>query len=78
MAIRLAEPWCISNLVYFKSAAGCIQCHESAADPMAGQDSPLGPDLARLGDEVTDVHLVETLTLGATRPHAGTPEIGLV
>ena len=48
-------------LVYFKSAAGCIQCHESAADPMAGQDSPLGPDLSRLGDEVTDVHLVEAL-----------------
>ncbi|WP_246114387.1 DUF6797 domain-containing protein [Rubripirellula tenax] len=44
-------------LVYFKSAAGCVQCHQGTA----GQNSPLGPDLSRLGEGITDVHLVEAL-----------------
>ncbi|MCM2372054.1 DUF6797 domain-containing protein [Aporhodopirellula aestuarii] len=43
-------------LVYYKSAAACVACHEDE-----NGSSPLGPDLARLGNDVTDVHLVEAL-----------------
>lgn len=43
-------------IVFYASAAACVKCHGSGD----GQ-SPLGPDLSRLGDGITDVHLVESL-----------------
>ncbi|MDA0659545.1 MAG: c-type cytochrome [Planctomycetota bacterium] len=43
-------------IVFHNSAAGCAKCHLSGEGK-----SPLGPDLARLGDKITDVHLVEAL-----------------
>lgn len=43
-------------LVYFKSPAGCVACHQNGE-----QRSPLGPDLTRLGKTITDIHLVEAL-----------------
>ncbi len=43
-------------LVFFTSSSACIKCHTS------GQaKSPLGPDLATLGAEVTDEHVVESI-----------------
>jgi len=43
-------------LVFYTSAAGCVQCHSS------GQaNSPLGPDLAELGRDVTAVHVIESI-----------------
>jgi putative heme-binding domain-containing protein len=43
-------------IVFHASAAACAKCH------MTGEkQSPLGPDLADLGDKITDVHLVESL-----------------
>lgn len=43
-------------IVFYASAAACVKCHATGE----GQ-SPLGPDLSRLGDNITDVHLVEAL-----------------
>lgn len=43
-------------IVFYASAASCAKCHVTGE----GQ-SPLGPDLTRLGDTITDVHLVESL-----------------
>ncbi|NNJ24130.1 DUF6797 domain-containing protein [Alienimonas chondri] len=43
-------------LVYYTSAAACVNCHESDEGR-----SPLGPDLTKLGEDATDVHLVESL-----------------
>lgn len=43
-------------IVFHTSAAACAKCHLKGD----GQ-SPLGPDLANLGDKITDVHLVESL-----------------
>lgn len=43
-------------LVYFTSAAGCVQCHQSS-----GKASPLGPDLSELGPNITNEYLVEAL-----------------
>lgn len=42
-------------LVFYKSAAACATCHLGG-----GESSPLGPDLATLG-EVTDQHVIESL-----------------
>ncbi|WP_146514795.1 DUF6797 domain-containing protein [Rubripirellula amarantea] len=43
-------------IVFYASAAACAKCHVTGDGP-----SPLGPDLTRLGDEISDVHLVESL-----------------
>ena len=43
-------------LVFFKSPAGCVNCHSTTDDP-----SPLGPNLARLGKQVSDQHVIESL-----------------
>lgn len=48
-------------LLYHTSVAGCIQCHQSPGIDAAGNDSLLGPDLSRLGENITDNHLVESL-----------------
>ena len=42
-------------LVFYKSAAACVNCHGSGDDA-----TPLGPDLATLG-KVTDLHVIESL-----------------
>lgn len=43
-------------IVFYASAAACARCH------MMGEgQTPLGPDLANLGDKITDIHLVESL-----------------
>ncbi|MCA9139763.1 MAG: c-type cytochrome, partial [Planctomycetales bacterium] len=42
-------------LVFYTSAAACVNCHGSGDNA-----SPLGPDLAKLGD-VTDEHVIESL-----------------
>jgi putative heme-binding domain-containing protein len=42
-------------LVFYKSAAACVNCHLSGEAV-----SPLGPDLAKLG-EVTDTYVIESL-----------------
>ncbi|MEM8910928.1 MAG: DUF6797 domain-containing protein [Planctomycetota bacterium] len=44
------------SFVFHQSAAACTKCHVSDGD-----DSPLGPNLSRLGESTTDVHLVESL-----------------
>ncbi len=42
-------------LVFYKSAAACAHCH------LGGEEaSPLGPDLAKLG-QITDTHVIESL-----------------
>ncbi len=43
-------------IVFHTSAAVCVKCHQSGDGK-----SPLGPDLAQLGDKITDIHLVESL-----------------
>ncbi|MFH5803668.1 DUF6797 domain-containing protein [Alienimonas sp. DA493] len=43
-------------LVYYTSAAACVNCHEAE-----GKRSPLGPDLTRIEEGTTDVYLVEAL-----------------
>lgn len=43
-------------IVFYASAAACAKCHITGE----GQ-SPLGPDLTRLGEKITDIHLVESL-----------------
>lgn len=43
-------------IVFHTSATACTKCHLSGEGK-----SPLGPDLARLGEKITDVHLVEAL-----------------
>ncbi len=43
-------------MVFLTSPAACAACHKSDEGR-----SPLGPDLAQLGDKITDVHLVEAL-----------------
>ncbi|MCA9057314.1 MAG: c-type cytochrome, partial [Planctomycetaceae bacterium] len=42
-------------LVFHKSAASCVKCH------LAGEKSPLGPDLATIGKETTIAHIAESL-----------------
>ncbi|MCA9066750.1 MAG: c-type cytochrome, partial [Planctomycetaceae bacterium] len=42
-------------LVFHKSAASCVKCH------LAGERSPLGPDLATIGKETTVAHIAESL-----------------
>ncbi len=42
-------------LVFYKSAAACVNCHGSG-----NSATPLGPDLAKLG-KVTDQHVIESL-----------------
>ncbi len=43
-------------LVFFKSAANCVGCHSSGSE-----QSPLGPNLALLGSELSDEYLVDAL-----------------
>ena len=43
-------------LVFQMSSAGCAKCHLSGK-----QASPLGPDLASIGPDTTDVHVIESL-----------------
>lgn len=43
-------------IVFHTSAAGCAKCHLSGK-----QTSPLGPDLANIGPDVTDQHVIESL-----------------
>lgn len=42
--------------IFFKSAAACVQCHSSG-----DASSPLGPNLATLGIDVSTEHIVESL-----------------
>ena len=42
-------------LIFYTSSAACANCHLQRQG-----ESPLGPDLANLGD-VTDVHVIESL-----------------
>ncbi|TWU19758.1 DUF6797 domain-containing protein [Allorhodopirellula heiligendammensis] len=44
------------GLVFFKSAANCVGCHASGSDA-----SPLGPNLASLGAQVTSVDVIDGL-----------------
>ncbi|MGI9475055.1 MAG: DUF6797 domain-containing protein [Rubripirellula sp.] len=41
--------------VFHTSPAACVNCHQGD-----GKESPLGPDLAKLG-QITDVHVIESL-----------------
>ncbi len=43
-------------LVFFKSAANCVGCHSSG-----DEQSPLGPNLASLGTQLTDEYLLDAL-----------------
>lgn len=43
-------------LVFHKSAAACVKCHATG-----DADSPLGPDLAKVGPNVTDQHIVDSI-----------------
>lgn len=43
-------------IVFHRSPAGCAQCHQSGEAA-----SPLGPDLAKLGSDTTDLHVIEAL-----------------
>ncbi|QDU92786.1 DUF6797 domain-containing protein [Lignipirellula cremea] len=43
-------------MIFFTSAAACVKCHTGGEHA-----TPLGPDLATLGPETTDVHLVEAI-----------------
>lgn len=43
-------------LVFFKSAANCVGCHASRAE-----QSPLGPNLASLGEQTRGVQIVDAL-----------------
>jgi putative heme-binding domain-containing protein len=43
-------------MVFYQSRAACSRCHGTE-----GHDKPLGPDLARVGAETTDVHLIESV-----------------
>lgn len=43
-------------LIFFKSAAACVQCHSSG-----DASSPLGPNLATLGTDVSTKHIIESL-----------------
>lgn len=43
-------------LVFYTSAAACVQCHGSD-----GAESPLGPNLAKMGTDTSDKHIVESL-----------------
>jgi putative heme-binding domain-containing protein len=44
-------------LVFYKSAAACVQCHGESAD----QKSPLGPSLASIGKDVTISSVIESI-----------------
>ncbi len=43
-------------LVFYKSAAACSKCHADAGDA-----SPLGPSLTKIGKDVTDEYIVESI-----------------
>ncbi len=53
-------------LVFYKSAAGCVKCHTSG-EPA----SPLGPDLAEVGPESTERHLIESLLFPSRKIREG-------
>ncbi len=58
-------------LVFYKSAAACVQCHAGGE-----QASPLGPDLATLGDAAAEQplsaeHLIESILFPSKKIRAG-------
>lgn len=53
-------------LLFYKSAAACAQCHGSDDDA-----TPLGPDLARPEQGVTDQYLVESILFPAEKIRPG-------
>ncbi len=53
-------------LVFLTSPAACATCHQSGEGRW-----PLGPDLAQLGDKITDAHLVESLLMPSKSIRAG-------
>lgn len=50
-------------IVFFQSQSGCAKCHSTAgmATKSLAKDALLGPDLASLGQDASDVHLVESI-----------------
>jgi hypothetical protein len=50
----------VATIVFHTSATACIKGHQSGEGK-----SPLGPDLARLGDKITDLHLLFSEGLGS-------------
>lgn len=53
-------------ILFFKSAAGCVNCHTSG-----DAASPLGPDLAELPRDVTRQHLVESILYPSRKVREG-------
>ncbi len=53
-------------VVFFKSAANCVGCHASGDEP-----SPLGPNLASLGSEITGEYVVDALLRPSKHIRAG-------
>ncbi|GAA4452537.1 c-type cytochrome [Novipirellula rosea] len=60
-------------LVFFKSAAGCVNCHSSG-----DQASPLGPNLAELGSDLTDEYLIESLLFPSRHIRKGFETVSLL
>ncbi|TWT94322.1 Cytochrome c [Neorhodopirellula pilleata] len=53
-------------LIFFKSAAACVQCHSSG-----DANSPLGPNLSTLGAEISTGHVIESLLRPSARIRKG-------
>lgn len=60
-------------LVFYKSAAACVKCHSSGKTA-----TPLGPDLATLGQETTDLHIIESILHPSHKIRKGFETISVV
>ncbi len=60
-------------LVFYTSSAACIKCHTSGA-----AKSPLGPDLAALGEAVTDEHVVEAILHPSLKIRKGYESVSVI
>ncbi|QDT96825.1 DUF6797 domain-containing protein [Gimesia aquarii] len=60
-------------LVFYKSVAACIKCHESGKD-----SSPLGPDLTKTDKELTDEYLIESILFPSKKIKKGFETVTII
>ena len=60
-------------ILFFKSAAGCVQCHAEG-----DAATPLGPDLSQLGPEATPRHIIESLLFPSRKIREGYETVSIL
>jgi len=60
-------------LIFYKSVAACIKCHDSGND-----STPLGPDLTKTDQTLTDEYLVESILAPSTKIKQGFETVTII